>query len=238
MTRSSNDPDFSLTAYGLGWEIQHYKGHQMWHHAGGTLGYRSNMTLFLKENLAVVVLTNHVHNGLVDNIANYVADCILNLPTTKGWLSDVSLTATKGAYNFIGSEDTAFTEFFFPPQVKDKPTSRPLKDFAGVYTEPFGPDLTISLETTNQVDGDGKGNSLAFKLTTWEGTLENYHHDSFRLRIQDRIFKTNLLLSFIAGDGGSIHQCRVLRIDGPFVYTKKVNETIADTSAFSKEEEE
>jgi hypothetical protein len=191
------------------------------------------MVLFPKEDLAVVILTNHVHNGLVDVIANYVADRILNLPITKDWLTDVAVMGTKAAYNNIGSEDPAFTEFFFPPQVKDKPASRPLKDFAGEYTEPFSPELTLSLETTNQEDGDSKDDSLAFKLTTWEGTLEHYHYDSFRLRVRDGIVMTNMLLNFIAGDDGLIYQCRVLRLDGSFVYTKKIS---TDTSALAKEE--
>ncbi|KAF9117507.1 hypothetical protein BGX30_005408 [Mortierella sp. GBA39] len=223
----------SLTAYGLRWKIQHYKGHLSWRHAGGTLGYRSNMALFPEEDLAVVILTNNIHNGLADVIANYFADSILNLPTTKDWLTDVAMTATKRAYDYMGSDDPTSTEFFFPPQVKDKSASRPLKGFAGEYTEPFGPELTISLETTNQEDGDGKGDSLLFKLTTWEGTLKRHHYDSFRLRVQDGILYTNMLLSFIAGDDGSIHQCRVLRIDGSFVYTKKVS---TDISILSKEE--
>ncbi|KAF9308139.1 hypothetical protein BG003_011561 [Podila horticola] len=226
MSRSSDDPDFSLKAYGLGWEIQHYK-------AGGTFGYRSEMALFPKEDLAVVVLTNHTHNGLVEVIANFVADSILNLPTTKDWLTDIAVTRTKDAYNNIGSEDPAFTEFFFPPQVKDKPASRPLKDFTGEYSEPFGPEITLSLETTNQEDGDSKDDSLTYKLTTWEGTLEHYHYNSFRLRVRDKSIATNMLLTFIEDDDGSIHQCRVLRFDGSFVYTKKINN---GASALAKEE--
>ncbi|KAF9977048.1 hypothetical protein BGZ73_007161 [Actinomortierella ambigua] len=233
MDRSSDDPDFSPKTYGLGWEIQHYKGHQTWRHAGGTFGYRSEMALFPKEDLAVVVLTNHIHNGMVDVIANYVADRILNLPTTKNWLYDVAEKATKQVYDHCDSESPAFTEFFFPPQLKDKPSSRPLKDFAGEYAESFSPELTITLVSTNQEDGDGQDYSLAFKLATWEGTLEHYHYDSFRIRVRDGVVTTNMLLTFLAGDDGLINQCRVLRFDGSFMYTKKVS---TDASAPAKEE--
>ncbi|KAG0086598.1 hypothetical protein BGZ93_008282 [Podila epicladia] len=194
--------DTSINACGLGWGITHYKGRQKWGHEGGSPGYRSSIALFPHDDLAVICLANSSISELVSWIPRYIADRVLSLPVTKDWLFDVAVEETRDEYK---NSDPAEEEKRLPPQVNDKPTTRELKDFVGEYTHPYAAPFAIQTLT------DEQGNdSLAFKIFHYEGTLAHYHYDSFRLQVVDVNIPMIALLTFIAGDNGSIQQCRML----------------------------
>ncbi|KAF9162301.1 hypothetical protein DFQ26_003692 [Actinomortierella ambigua] len=201
---SRHDPA-STAAYGLGWAIESYKGHRVVQHGGANPGYRTSLVLFPDDDLAIVCLSNNNINNLVDEIPYYIVDRFFNLPTTTDWLFDVAVTTTKRTYKYIG-EDATQRELFFPPQIKDKPASRNLKEFAGEYTHPYGMKLTVKV-----VEGRGKkAPTLAYKFVDFEGTLDHYHYDSFRIRVVQDYYKISVLVTFVSGPDGSIQEARVL----------------------------
>lgn len=52
------EPDGSPAAYGFGWFLNTYKGHErMWHY-GETIGFRTTIQRFEKDNLTIVILCN------------------------------------------------------------------------------------------------------------------------------------------------------------------------------------
>jgi len=52
------EPDGSPAAYGFGWFLNPYKGHQrMWHY-GETMGFRTTIQRFPDDNLTIVILCN------------------------------------------------------------------------------------------------------------------------------------------------------------------------------------
>lgn len=52
------EPDRTSAAYGFGWFLNPYKGHQrMWHY-GETVGFRTAIERFPSENLTIIVLAN------------------------------------------------------------------------------------------------------------------------------------------------------------------------------------
>ncbi|KAG0255148.1 hypothetical protein BGZ95_005854 [Linnemannia exigua] len=226
--RKPSSTDFSIAAYGLGWELMHYKGRQTWCHTGGSPGYRSNIVLFPSDDLAVICLANNSISGLVSWIPHYIADRVLGLPTTKNWLFDVAVDRARNEYKDI---DPAEDEKHLPPQVNDKPTTRELKDFVGDYTHSYAPPLTIQTLTDKQ----GKA-SLVFKIFSFEGTLVHYHYDSFRLQVVDDKEPMLALLTFVAGDNGSIQQCRMLIEDRTHIYSKVEPSAMAFDGSLSKEE--
>ncbi|KAG0328144.1 hypothetical protein BG000_000632 [Podila horticola] len=192
--RKPSSTDTSIVAYGLGWGMRHYKGHQIWSHG----------------------------------IPYYIADRFLRLPMSRNWLFDVAVENTRDEYK---QTDPAEEEKRLPPQVINKPTTRELKDFVGEYTHPYAAPFTIRTLT------DKHGNdSPVFKIFHFEGTLVHYHYDSFRLQVVDDKFPMIALLTFVAGDNGSIQQCRMLVDDRTHVYTTANPSATAFSCVLSKGE--
>ncbi|KAF9584340.1 hypothetical protein BGW38_006817 [Lunasporangiospora selenospora] len=197
--------------YGLGWMIDDYKGHRMVSHAGANPGFRSHLALFPNEDLALIMLSNKDINEIVSLLALYLADYILDLSKTEDWLFKYLVETDRRYYN---NRTPTSLEAFFPPQIKNKPPTRRLEDFAGEYTHSYGPAISFTLK------GKGAKASLAFKLTAYEGTLEHYHYDSFRLRLIHAGNTMTGLLSFVTGNNGSVQQLRFTTSDETMVYTK------------------
>ncbi|KAF9168157.1 hypothetical protein DFQ26_001050 [Actinomortierella ambigua] len=197
--------------YGLGWTIEDYKGHRMVNHGGANPGFRNHFTLFPNDDLAIIVLSNKEINDIVALLPLWLADYIFELPKTKDWLGKDLEDRDKSVY---ATRTPAALEGFFPPQVKNKPPTRKLADFAGEWVHTHGPALSLTLR--------GKGNkaSLAFNMTAYDGTLEHYHYDSFRARLNYPGFITTILLSFVTGNGGDVDQLRFTTFDETMVYTR------------------
>ncbi|KAG0250697.1 hypothetical protein DFQ27_009239 [Actinomortierella ambigua] len=212
VNRKPGSTDSSIMAYGLGWGIVHYKGHQSWRHEGASPGYHSNIALFPQDDLAVVCLANNSVSSLISYIPNYISDRVLNLPTSKDWLFNEAVEDAKKAYKAF---DPAELEKFLPPKLGNKPTMRELKDFVGNYTHPYATPLTIQTMTGE----DGK-DALVCKIFHFESTLEHYHYDSFRLNVWDDKDPILALLTFVSGDNGSIQQCRFLLDGRTHTYSK------------------
>ncbi|KAH7036071.1 beta-lactamase/transpeptidase-like protein [Linnemannia elongata] len=223
------DPDSSISAYGMGWFIEQYKGHHTVLHGGQNPGYRCNMVLFPHDDLAVIVLSNTLFNELTGAIPYYIADRVLSLPKTKDWLFEVAVQETRDLYKIFGADNNPeMLDSLFPPRLQHKPPTRLLENFAGEYTHPYAQKILIRVEPgTNEGDG---APVLACKLGAFDRTLEHYHYDSFRLQLLDNLiddtFAYPLLLTFIAGHDGFVIECRVLMLGKEQVFTKVQPNTI------------
>ncbi len=73
---SVREPDGAPAAYGFGWFLNSYKGHQrMWHY-GETVGFRTTIQRFVDDKLTIIVLSNR--DDLVPaSLALKVADLFL-----------------------------------------------------------------------------------------------------------------------------------------------------------------
>jgi len=70
------EPDGSPAAYGFGWFLNPYHGHdRMWHY-GETLGFRTAIQLFVKDHLTVIVLCNRSDLD-ASSLALQVSDLLL-----------------------------------------------------------------------------------------------------------------------------------------------------------------
>ncbi|KAF9163955.1 hypothetical protein DFQ26_001956 [Actinomortierella ambigua] len=195
-------------AYGLGWMMEDYKGHRMVYHSGGYVGYISYMTLFPDDDLAVVVLSNTASSSITSFLHFYLADYIFDLPKTKDWLFANVVESDKTYYQYQKIE---VLEWFFPPQIPNKPPTRKLEDFAGDWTHPYGTPFSFFV--------DDKGN-LAYKGYSTKGTLDHYHYDSFRIRVPDVSLPMSGLLTFITGNTGLVEQLQVVIAGNPLLYTR------------------
>ncbi|KAG0287547.1 hypothetical protein BGZ96_008534 [Linnemannia gamsii] len=225
------DRDSGVSAYGLGWFIEQYKGRHTVYHDGQNPGYRSNMVLFPHDDLAVIVLSNTLFNELVVAIPYYIADRVLNLPKTKDWLFEVAVQETRKLYNVFGADNNPeILDRFFPPRLQHKPPTRHLEGFAGEYTHPYA--QTIHIRVEPGTSEGGSTSTLACKLGAFDRTLDHYHYDSFRLQLLDDLvddtFAYPLLLTFVASHDGMVSECRVLMSGDEQVFTKVQPNTIQE----------
>ncbi|GJJ78219.1 hypothetical protein EMPS_10578 [Entomortierella parvispora] len=222
-TLPPRDTASSLSAYGLGWFIEQYKGHHTVLHGGQNPGYRSNLVLFPHDDLAVIVLSNTLFNELVNAIPYYIADRVLQLPKTEDWLFDVAVKETRDLYRIFGADNNPeILDSLFPPRLQDRPPTRLLEEFAGEYTHPYSQKIHVRVApATGAVDGES---ALSCKFGAFDRTLEHYHYNTFRLQLLDDLlddtFAYPLLLTFVAGHNGLVSECRVLMLGREQVYTK------------------
>ncbi|KAF9580237.1 hypothetical protein BGW38_003192 [Lunasporangiospora selenospora] len=233
--RTPRSQEFGITAYGLGWGIDHYKGHQTIQHSGGLPGFRTHMSVFPNDDFAVIALTNDAFNECARMLSFYFADRVLGLPTTRDWLFDVAVSETEKEYKDAGLEDPDGVPSSFPPQIKDKPTKRGLEEFVGEYTHPSYGKITIEVsneEGRGREAGaeDNKSCPLNFSLNCIQGQLRHYHYDTF---FYSSVAQTGLqlafLLTFIPGDDGSIQECRFLD-DPKYIYFARVTPNVDDSN--------
>ncbi|KAF9975378.1 hypothetical protein BGZ73_000986 [Actinomortierella ambigua] len=205
--------EFSIATYGLGWVIEHYKGHLTAYHGGSTFGYRSSVTLFPDDDLAIINLSNNDVNQLPRWLPYYIADDVLHLPKTCDWLFDKAVSSTKEFYKDRGFDDPAELDEDLPPQIMGKPATKPLVDFEGTYIHPVAG--KISLWVAKRGHGGEQSEhepeeALAFHLRNYKGFMDHYHFDSFCLRVADEnTFSFALLITFVTGDNGLVAHCRV-----------------------------
>jgi CubicO group peptidase (beta-lactamase class C family) len=70
------EPDGSPAAYGFGWFLNPYRGHQrMWHY-GETLGFRTTIQRFVQDDLTIIILCNRADMN-PSELALQIADVFL-----------------------------------------------------------------------------------------------------------------------------------------------------------------
>ncbi|KAF9898056.1 hypothetical protein BX616_004552 [Lobosporangium transversale] len=204
-------PEFSpVSAYGMGWFIDSYKGHIVYRHTGSALGYVSNLVLFPDDELVIAIFAN-VNTTMFQSIAPYyIADKLLDLPETKAWLTDVAVEQTKKRYEWL-AEDVRGK---IPERLKNRPGSHRLEDCIGKYTHPVYGEVFIELESGDhvvsnvQIEGEGTkvgtAKSLVFKMNEFNDKLEHYHYDSFRVQLQGFALSLGFLVTFSTGADGKV----------------------------------
>lgn len=79
--RNSNPFDRnSFGLYGMGWNIEDYRGREVVSHTGGVDGFVTSVTLLPGEKLGVVVLTNNDNNGFYTSLKWEIIDAFLGQP--------------------------------------------------------------------------------------------------------------------------------------------------------------
>ncbi|KAF9352064.1 hypothetical protein BGX26_010043 [Mortierella sp. AD094] len=188
-------PDFGpVSAYGLGWTLDSYKGNIIYHHGGHNPGFISKLTLFPDSELVIAHLVN-IETGMFPAYSAYhIADELLGLPKTQDWIEE-TIKETRESFDSIAKD----AEGDFPKRIENKPSTRELSELAGVYSNPLYGDLFIRLER-----GDEGKEELSIKLRVFEGKLEHYHYDSFKAVMRHSTFVLPQLVTFVTGADGEI----------------------------------
>jgi hypothetical protein len=181
-------PSTHFVAYGLGWNLQDYKGQLVMRHGGGMDGMLSYTILVPEANMGVTVLTNSDAQSLYFALAWYVVDAFLG-GDRKDW-SSLYLARTeeqerKDTANQLERENNRAK--------KSKPTL-PLKDYTGTYrSEYYG--------TADIVREKGR---LALSLQHHpgvQGQLEHWQYDTFNCDWGQPTWGESLVTFTINADG-------------------------------------
>lgn len=164
-------PGAHLSAYGLGWFLQDYRGRLVVQHGGNIDGMSAHVAMMPEEKTGVVVLTN-LNGALVADVLAYrVFDQFLGAP-----LGDPSGEALKviAAAEKQGKEAQASLE---KARRQGTKPSLALRDYAGTYSDSMYGDLKVT-EESNRLRVQYGG--------AFDGTTEHWHYDTFRTTWKDR----------------------------------------------------
>lgn len=164
-------PGAHLSAYGLGWFLQDYRGRFVVQHGGNIDGMSANVALLPEEKTGVVVLTN-LNGAIVASVLAYrVFDYFLGAP-----LGDHSADALKVIAAAEKQAEEAQANLEKARKQGTKP-SLALGDYAGTYSDSMYGEVKVSSE----------GNALRVQYgPAFDGTLEHWHFDTFRAAWKDR----------------------------------------------------
>jgi len=181
----------SFQAYGLGWFLRDYRGHEVVWHVGEISGMVSRVTLVPDQKLGIVVLTNQQDVGAFQAVSFRILDACLGAPATD-WVE--AFRESEAAEQ----EKAAAAE---KEPVRARPTgsrpSRPLTEYTGLYRDAWYGDVSIREE---------KGAlRLSFRRTPLlAGDLEHWRDETFLVRWPDRRLNADAFVTFSRRPGGAI----------------------------------
>ena len=157
------DTETFLTAYGLGWFIESYRGHYRLHHGGGIDGFVTMVSFLPREGIGVVTLTNASGAALSPLLNQVVIDRLLG-ETGKDWLGEA--LERRARSEEIAEQATRDRE---QVRVPGTTPAHPLGGYAGEYANPGYGRLEVAL-----VD-----DHLELRYNSMSAPLEHWHYEVF-----------------------------------------------------------
>ena len=158
------EPNFSL--YGLGWDVQDYRGAKLIWHGGAVFGSLAAVALLPEKNVGIFVAVNSEEGELVRGFLYELLDHYLGLPQGQ-WpekFHEFKMKRLDAAAKQVQS--AAATRARVGP-------SLPLDRYTGDYTDPW--------YGTIKVRRRGQGLSIQFPHSTgMDGALIHHQYDTFR----------------------------------------------------------
>ncbi|KAG0041983.1 hypothetical protein BGZ83_001040 [Gryganskiella cystojenkinii] len=210
-------PELSpASTYGMGWFVDSYKGQATYYHGGNTLGFSSMIMLLPDSDLVITILSNIYAAMLPNNLPYYLADEILDLPRTKDWLGNETLTKTEWVFKRTADDESGVN--LLPPRLKNKPPVHALSDYAGVYTHPlFSGDVKISLEKGKSDD------ELSLSFNSFTSKVEHYHYELFTFVLDVWSTKTKFAFTFITGEDGQVDGLQLKYLKQMWTFKKLIS---------------
>ncbi len=158
-------PEVGFGTYGMGWNINTYRGHLRRQHGGSIEGYRSLMTVLPNDNMAVFITTNTgaVGYNLVNTVTNYIVDTYLE-KNVIDWNSRLRKDFTDAKEKSAKAKLDNETQ-----RRKDTKPTHTLGSYAGIYEHPAYGTLTLTMD----------GDALKADYHTEKIALRHYHYDIF-----------------------------------------------------------
>jgi CubicO group peptidase (beta-lactamase class C family) len=185
-------PSNHFALYGFGWTLRDYLGRKLIQHDGALDGMRARVVLIPEEKLGFVILFNSSNTNLHSSIAYWIIDHYLGGPT-RDWSSELLKIAKEQQQKSKDEEKKQNDE-----RAKGTTTSLPLEAYAGKYENEMYGGATVKLEN---------GKLALYFYPGFEGPMEHWHHDTFRVLWKDRALGKEMV-SFTLGADGKVSELR------------------------------
>jgi CubicO group peptidase (beta-lactamase class C family) len=180
-TKEEN-PESNLSAYGMAWRIQDYRGELLISHGGALNGFRTQVDLLPKQHDGFVVLANLGRGLAVIAMRNALADMLLGKPA-RDWNRYYLALDTKER----ATAETKKVERDAKRHRDTKP-SRELDAYAGTYSNAaYGP-VVVTLD----------GDHLVLQYGRVKIPLTHYHFDTFSAVDEDEDIDEQIVFSLDA----------------------------------------
>jgi CubicO group peptidase (beta-lactamase class C family) len=183
------------SAYGLGWEIENYRGARMIWHSGGVFGAITVVVLLPDQDVGFAIVVNSEEAALRRALMYEIMDHYLGLPDNgwyKKWDSFVDARLEGGKAALAQMKETT---------AKVGP-SLPLSSYAGTYHDPWYGNVVVS-------ERNG-GLWINFASTPrMEGPLVHYQYDTFKTALTDKNLE-NALVTFQLDAHGKVERAKMV----------------------------
>lgn len=186
----------NFRAYGLGLNVQDYRGQKMLIHSGGLPGYVSRVMMFPDLEVGIAVLTNQESGAAFDAIAYRVADHYLGAPATD-WVDAYQKVNARQQASFADAERRAAGS-----RNTSSRSSLPLSGYAGKYNDAWYGDILIEQQGDKLVMRFGHTPLLV-------GNLEHWQYDTFVVKWRDRELRADAFVTFALNPDGTIDQAKM-----------------------------
>ena len=189
---AEDNPESVMSAYGLGWRVQDYRGKRLVSHGGALNYYRAQVAFLPDLNAGVVVLTNTNRGYGIIGLRNSLLDLLIG-KEKRDWNAYFLAREKAGDEAALKSKKERDEK-----RHRDTKPSRELSAYAGTYSnDAYGP-LTIT-------QGD---NGLVLKWTRLEIPLVHYHYDVFQAVVAEE--DMDELVPFTLGTDGEVKSIKFL----------------------------
>lgn len=152
---------FYYPSYGLGWNIENYRGFTIVHHPGSTSGCQSIVSFIPEENIGIVVLANK-GNSPIEILTCSIYDKLLGLDPIE-WNTPEKYKELDMKWDERGVELPEFTQ-------EETPLLHDLEYYVGTYNNPAMGSITLY-----KLDGE----TMGAKYGELEMTMTHRHGNVF-----------------------------------------------------------
>lgn len=189
--------------YSLGFRSYDYRGVKVVGHGGLLTGFVSQLAMVPEKNFGVVVLTNQSSTGAYWSIIHRILDHYLQAEPFD-WIAGYKKELDR---SLARQDSTNRTRTDVQPDTGLKRTL-PLSAYTGAYHDDLIGRTVVSV-------GEDSVMRLDFaKLPQFNGTLEHFHADLFRLIYDNKNRGQGLFLSFAINPDKSIRDARFVNATG------------------------
>lgn len=182
-------PDLLYDSYGYGWFVHSFKNKYKVSHGGAVSGFTAHMEIYPYEQLGIVVLTNQHLSGIASDIADIMANRMLELDR-QDW----------NEYEVRVPQARVFNSYI-PPININNPPSFLLDRFVGSYNNKGYGTLIVSLED----------DTLFVTLPAFKMALIHEEGNNFRTKSLTEIHQNspNFLYQFLTDEDGIISEIEI-----------------------------
>jgi len=182
--------------YGLGVNVQDYRGRKLLTHTGGLPGYVSRVAMIPDLKLGVAVLTNMESGAAFNAITWTILDAYLDAPD-HDWVAAYA-TLERRAAQRLEEEEAATTA----ARNAAAGPSLTLDGYAGTYRDAWYGDVELR-------EADGHLVMQFSKTPALLGDLEHWQYDTFVVRWRDRELRADAFITFALQPDGTIREARM-----------------------------